>query len=133
MLSFKRGDTPTFVFDLGETPLGSLGEPIAVISQEDFTAYLDVEIDVDANKIMCSLDYEDSVMLVGGFPAYIQHTWTDDAGNSFTYPPEEVYIEPAYIPFDPKIKDMSDTDDTDDTESLEEEEEVEEEEEAEQS
>ena len=106
MLSFKRGDTPTFVFSIRNVSVDDLGEPMANIVQDDFSASLDVVVDGEANAIRCKLDRDDSVMLIGGFPALLQHTWTDDDGSTFTFPPEEVFVEPAYIPFDPSIEDM---------------------------
>jgi len=96
MLSFKKGDTPTFKFVLN-VPVTFIGEPSCVIVQDDSTFHLDTEIDVDENALLCHLQTEDSKNLIGGFPALIQHSWRDGVGNTIAFPAEEIYIEDVFL------------------------------------
>lgn len=99
MIEFKRGTTPTFRFELS-VPVSQLGTPRCVIQQEDFIAHLKTSVDAETNTLECTLAEEDSVLLVGDFPAFIQHSWVDELGNVVAFPTEEVFVEDAYIPIE---------------------------------
>ena len=104
-LEMTRGNTPTFRFVMN-VPVGSLGEPRCVIRQEEFIAYLETEIDVEDNALLCTLSRKDSILLVGGFSAWIQVSWVDSAGNVIAFPMEEIHINDAYIPIPEELDDM---------------------------
>lgn len=99
MIEFKRGTTPTFRFELN-VPVSQLGKPRCVIQQDDFMAYLKTSINTDSNTLECTLEEDDSILLIGDFPAYIQHSWIDELGNVVAFPMEEVFVEDAYIPIE---------------------------------
>lgn len=96
MLSFKKGDTPTFKFKLN-VPVDSIGDPVCVIVQDDSTFKLSTEIDVVNNELLCTLSESDSRLLIGGFSAWIQHSWRDAIGNVIAFPADEIYIEDVFL------------------------------------
>ena len=96
MESFKKGDTPVFKI-VPNVPVGDIGEPVCVIWQDGDSFEMDTWVDEDENALYASLEKKDSIRLVGGFPAWIQHVWKDGIGNVMAFPPLEVMVEDVYI------------------------------------
>ena len=96
MQSFKKGETPVFKF-VPNVDVDGLGDPKCVLKQGDTTMHLETSIDVESNALLCYLSKENSLSLVGGFPAWLQHIWTDDNGNVIAFPMQQVFVEETYI------------------------------------
>lgn len=96
MLSFRKGDTPTFRFDLN-VPVGEFGTPVCVIRQDDAMYELEVMVDDEQDAIFCTLDEKSSRHLIGGFSAWVQHVWFDGIGNVVAFPMEEVMVEDVFL------------------------------------
>ena len=98
MITIKRGTTPTLSYTMN-IPIDAAMKFRCVIGQDEFVGYLKTEVDLENGILLCTLEEDDSRLLVGGFPAWLEVSGIDTGGNAICFPKEEVYIEDADIPF----------------------------------
>lgn len=88
-----RGSTPTiYISPSNGMSVSDLGEPTVAISQDIAFLTPDVEVDTTNNRLIVSLDEEDTLSLTEGVETYIQAVYEGTNGNIIRFPMHPVTV-----------------------------------------